>query len=237
MKFSIITVCKNSEKVLEGAIRSVLGQSYGDREYIIIDGGSVDGTMGIIEKYRNHIDILVHEQDQGIYDAMNKGIKVATGDIVYFLNSDDSLYDRHVLADVMAQFQMGNPAVVYGNIWLIQDSHQGVLKYDKVDKRFFLHNTICHQALFVRRSLFHDVGPFDERYEIYADLDWLLRAYSRFSLSFMYYDRMICCYTYQGVSSTAFYDKKYVLERMTILSKYSIRVRIALALKRMLGLI
>jgi glycosyltransferase involved in cell wall biosynthesis len=237
MKVSVITVCKNSEGVIEKAIQSVLDQSYKDMEYLLIDGGSTDRTLEIAEKYKGRIDFMVSEKDGGIYDAMNKGVKHATGEIVYFLNSDDSLFDRDVVADVIGRFGIDAPLLVYGNIYLINDEHEGIVKYDRVDKRFFLHNTICHQALFMKRDLLREIGPYDDRYRVYADMDWLIKAFLKHGHAFRYYDRVICRYSYRGVSAHAFHDKKYVRERMSILSKYFLKKRIELALKRMLGLI
>jgi glycosyltransferase involved in cell wall biosynthesis len=237
MKVSVITVCKNSEDVIERAIQSVLAQSYKSIEYLLIDGGSTDRTLEIVEKYKSHIHFLLSEKDKGIYDAMNKGIKRATGEIIYFLNSDDSLYDSDVVADVIGRFEIGDPLLVYGNIWLINNEHGDIIKYDKVSKEFFLHNTICHQALFMKRELLREIGPYDDRYRVYADVDWLIKAFLKYAHAFRYYDRVICRYSYRGVSADAFHDKKCVLERMNILSKYFLKVRIELAIKRMFGLI
>ncbi|MBN1106652.1 MAG: glycosyltransferase [Deltaproteobacteria bacterium] len=237
MKVSIITVCKNRKDVIEVAVKSVLKQTWGNREYIIIDGGSTDGTLEIVEKYRNGIDIVVSEEDLGIYHAMNKGIRLAKGDIVYFLNSDDSLYDQDVLSDIVRRFRMGNPVAVYGNILLVDSVNEDVIKYDHVDRHFFLHNTICHQAIFARKALFQEIGLYDIRYTVYADVDWLIKAFLKYSSSFRYYDRMICRYACTGISAEAFYDKTYVRERLQILSKYFWRSRLSLSLKKALGLI
>jgi glycosyltransferase involved in cell wall biosynthesis len=237
MKVTVITVCKNSEGAIENAIQSVLAQSHEDREYVVIDGGSTDRTLEIVQKYRRNIDVFVSEKDRGIYDAMNKGIRYATGEIVYFLNSDDALYDPHVIADAVGQFQIGAPLVVYGNIHLHDGAHEGIVKYDKVDKSFFLHNTICHQALFLKRALMEEIGLYDARYKVYADVDWLIKAFLRYPRSFRYYDRVICHYSYRGLSADAFHDKTYVLERMRILSKYFLKKKMELAVKRWLRLI
>ena len=105
MKISIVTVTLNSEKTLERTIKSVLGQNYSDVEYIIIDGGSTDGTLNIIEKYKDKISKVISEKDNGLYDAMNKGIKLSTGDIVGILNSDDFFYNEEVLSIVANSFE------------------------------------------------------------------------------------------------------------------------------------
>ena len=114
MKFSIITVTYNSVNSIEKSIRSVLAQSYPDREYIIIDGGSKDGTVDIIRHYSDRINYWVSEPDKGIYDAMNKGIKIATGDYLIFMNADDVFADTEVLQKVAGLIK-ADADVIYGN--------------------------------------------------------------------------------------------------------------------------
>ena len=106
MKVSIVTVCYNSEETIRDTIESGLAQSYPDIEYIIVDGASSDSTMGIVEEYKNRISIAVSEPDKGIYDAMNKGIKLATGDVIGILNSDDFYQNNDVIRDVVNQFNL-----------------------------------------------------------------------------------------------------------------------------------
>lgn len=108
MKVSIITVCYNSEEYIEEAVKSVLFQTYQNIEYIIIDGKSTDGKLNIINKYKDRISKIMSEKDEGIYDAMNKGAQVATGDIIYFLNSDDRLIDKDVIMDAAKKFEENN---------------------------------------------------------------------------------------------------------------------------------
>lgn len=96
-KFSIVTVCRNAEKTIERTIRSVIAQTYPNKEFVVIDGASSDGTRAILEKYRDKIDVVVSEPDKGIYDAMNKGVSRATGDYVIFINADDYFYDDRAL--------------------------------------------------------------------------------------------------------------------------------------------
>ncbi|MGY5815378.1 glycosyltransferase [Vibrio cincinnatiensis] len=113
MKVSIITVCYNSEKTIEDTIRSVVSQDYDDIEYIIVDGGSTDHTHDIVTKYSDNIDIYLSEKDDGLYDAMNKGIKLASGGLVGILNSDDVLADRSIIARVVEAAK--NVDGVYGD--------------------------------------------------------------------------------------------------------------------------
>src|SRR6188508_1087311 len=117
MKFSIITVCRNSERVLHKAMESLSAQHYKDYEWVVIDGASTDGTLKIVQSFSAAPLLVVSEPDHGIYDAMNKGVAKARGDYVFFLNSDDALYDERVLQDV-SDWLDRNPAVdlVYGSV-------------------------------------------------------------------------------------------------------------------------
>lgn len=129
LKISIITVCLNSVKTIEQTIRSVIMQDYDNLEYIIIDGGSTDGTMDIIRKYENYFSYWISEPDNGIYDAMNKSLKVCTGDVVAFLNSDD-WYDNNVLKRVNSYFEENDVDIVSGKTYTV---------YGEVIKKIYLH--------------------------------------------------------------------------------------------------
>ena len=117
MKFSIITICYNAAAVIERTLQSVTGQSWADKEYIIVDGASKDSTLDIVGKYREGIDILVSEPDKGLYDAMNKGLKLATGDYVLFMNAGDRFHEDTTLEQIASQVQQLGflPGVIYGN--------------------------------------------------------------------------------------------------------------------------
>ena len=120
-KFSIITVTYNAEKVLEDTIQSIVTQSYKNVEYIIVDGGSTDGTLSIVNKYKEHIHTLVSEPDKGLYDAMNKGLKLATGDYVWFLNAGDTLYTADTVQRIVASLKkkVSLPDVIYGETRIV----------------------------------------------------------------------------------------------------------------------
>ena len=122
MKISVITVSYNAEKTIGKCIESVLSQTYTNSEYIIIDGNSKDTTMNIVESFRDRIDIVVSETDSGIYDAINKGIALATGDVVAILNSDDEYVDKYVLETVMQEFLNNSDiSIVYGDIVIVDN--------------------------------------------------------------------------------------------------------------------
>lgn len=176
---SIITVCYNSAKTIEQTIQSVINQNYDNIEYIIIDGGSTDGTLDIIKKYEDKISYWVSESDEGLYDAMNKGIKVATGNIVGIINSDD-WYNQGVLEKVAETFRDEHAEVVYGDVINISNTGACLHKSNKhiVKDDLFVRIIYDHPTIFVRKSVYEKYGGFDCRYRISADYHLLLKFYS-----------------------------------------------------------
>lgn len=168
---SIITVVYNGEKYIEETIISVINQTYENVEYIIIDGGSTDGTLDIIKKYEGRIGYWVSEKDRGIYDAMNKGIDVANGKWIYFLGADDKLYDLMTLTNLSGYFQKDydfiNGKIIYtdGNI---VKSVFGI--------KMLLHNTLHHQGTFYNKRLFENF-KYDLTFKIIADYELNLKLY------------------------------------------------------------
>ena len=178
-KFSIITVTYNAGSVLEDTIQSVITQTYRNVEYIIVDGGSKDHTLDIINRYREHIHTLVSEPDKGLYDAMNKGIRLATGDYLCFLNAGDELHEDDTL-QLMVHSITGTelPDVLYGETAIV-DEEGHFLRMRRLSapedlnwKSFKDGMLVCHQAFFPRREL---AEPYDLRYRFSADFDWCIR--------------------------------------------------------------
>lgn len=177
--FSVITVTYNAEAVLEDTIQSVISQTYHHVEYIIVDGASTDKTSSIISRYRDRIAHVVSEPDKGLYDAMNKGIRLATGDYLCFLNAGDSFHEDDTLQQ-MAHTLPGDglPDVLYGETALVNRAGHFVrmrrLSAPEVLtwKSFRQGMLVCHQAFFARRDL---VEPYDLRYRFSADFDWCIR--------------------------------------------------------------
>lgn len=178
-KFSIITVTYNAGAVLEDTIQSVITQTYRNVEYIIVDGGSKDHTLDIINRYREHIHTLVSEPDKGLYDAMNKGIRLATGDYLCFLNAGDELHEDDTL-QLMVHSITGTelPDVLYGETDIV-DEEGHFLRMRRLSapenlnwKSFKDGMIVCHQAFFPRREL---AEPYDLRYRFSADFDWCIR--------------------------------------------------------------
>ena len=194
MKVSIITVCYNSEDYIEEAIKSVLIQTYKNIGYIIIDGKSTDGTLEIVNKYRDKISKIISEKDEGIYDAMNKGVKIAAGDIIYFLNSDDQLIDENVIGDVVNKFEKNDKlSLLYGDVISEDRTSRNVelWKFGNINKKNIIYEWLCHQGIFAKKYLFNKIGMFDKHYKIAADYDWLLKIFFNDNLKVEYFDRTI----------------------------------------------
>lgn len=179
-KFSIITVTYNAGAVLEDTIQSVITQTYKNVEYIIVDGGSTDQTLSIIRRYRDHIAAVVSERDHGLYDAMNKGIKLATGDYLCFLNAGDELHEDDTLQLMVHSITESTlPDVLYGETALV-DSNGHFVRMRRLSapehltwRSFRKGMLVCHQAFFARRDL---VESYDLRYRFSADFDWCIRV-------------------------------------------------------------
>ena len=178
-KFSIITVTYNAGAVLEDTIQSVITQTYKNVEYIIVDGGSKDRTLQIIEQYKEHIHTVISEPDKGLYDAMNKGIKLATGDYLCFLNAGDELHEDDTLQLMVHSITESTlPDVLYGDTAIVdEEGHflhmRRLAPPENLNWKSFKEGMlVCHQAFFARRDL---VEPYNLHYRFSADFDWCIR--------------------------------------------------------------
>ncbi|MEJ5227779.1 glycosyltransferase family 2 protein [Thermodesulfovibrio sp.] len=194
---TVITVVLNGEKYLEQTIQSVINQTYPNVEYIIIDGGSTDGTLDIIKKYEDHIDYWVSEKDKGIYDAMNKGVEVASGEWINFMNSGDVFYRDDVLEKIyqMQGFNKTND-VIYGDV-CIDFGNYNVPKKAKFEKiEYFM--PFQHQSTFVKTSIFK-FSKFNDKFKLAADHEFFLRLY-KWGKSFLYTKTIISKVSPYGLS-------------------------------------
>ncbi len=200
MKISVITVSLNMVDTIERTIKSVISQECDELEYIVIDGGSDDGTVDIIRKYEAYISYWCSGSDNGIYDAMNKGLTVATGDIVAFLNSDD-WYEENALKTVTAQFNQETD-VLCGQVKAYKKGQLiGIEPNRKIPcEELFLGMCYCHQAIFARRRVFEQYGYFDTRYRIAADYDWFLNLYVN-GIRIKVVDFILADYNKAGISN------------------------------------
>lgn len=200
IKITIITVVYNGGKTIEQTILSVLSQEYTNLEYIIIDGGSTDNTIEIVNKYRNQITHFVSEADEGIYDAMNKGIALASGDIIGIINSDD-WYESGVFKQVSEAFRNKEIDVVYGKQNLVFDDGRIEEQPDNPLENICFEMSIPHPTVFVKREVYEKHGVFSTDYKISADFDLMLRLYLN-RVNFHKINRVFSNFRMTGVSNT-----------------------------------
>ena len=217
-KISIITIVYNNVKDIEYTILSVLNQTYQHIEYIIIDGASNDGTLDVINSYRGSIDVVISEKDKGIYDAMNKGLALATGDYVLFLNSGDELYDNNTIQTIVDK---GNNAdIIYGETKLVDENrkivgdrrHKAPETFDW--KSFKYGMNVCHQAIYVKKEI---ASPYDLNYQLSADIDWVIRAAKK-AKSSQNVNTYVARYLVGGMSQKR--HKQSLKERFDIFKKH-----------------
>jgi len=178
LKISIVTVVYNNKKGLEQTIESVLSQKFKDFEYIVVDGGSIDGTLDIIKKYEKYIDRWVSEKDTGIYDAMNKGAKISEGGYLYFLNSGDYLFDENVLDRIAKHIKQNNSNLIVGKIIRLHNGLEDL--FSRVEmRRLKFGVTLPHQGSFIKNSVFKKINGYDTHYKIAGDFDFFCRFYKK----------------------------------------------------------
>lgn len=181
MKVSIITVCYNSEKTIEDTIRSVAGQTYKDIEYIIVDGGSTDQTNEIVKKYSDVVSVHISEKDNGLYDAMNKGIKLATGDVVGILNSDDFFVSDNSLLELMDGFFSPDIDAVYSDLVYVESVNTNKvtrLYSSKVFKKSLIKFGIMlpHPTFYAKKNIYDNYGLYKLNYRVAADFEFIARC-------------------------------------------------------------
>ena len=180
MLLSIITVTFNASQWLERTVQSIISQSSPHVEYIIIDGNSTDGTLDIIKKYQSSIAHWVSEPDKGLYDAMNKGLKLASGDYVWFLNAGDALYSDDTIQEIVNTLGDGNlPDIIYGETQIVDEQGNPLaMRRLKAPKKlswksFRMGMLVCHQSFIVKRTI---AESYDMQYRFAADYDWCIRC-------------------------------------------------------------
>ena len=215
---SIITAVLNDSLKIEDTLKSVACQDYPSVEHVIIDGGSTDGTLDIAKRYSGSKSRLISGKDRGVYDAMNRGIELSTGDWLFFLNSGDVFYDSSVLSNV-AKHMHKRYDLIYGNVMLYNpDNDTASIRKNKRFSRFsLLRRTISHQAVFFNRSLFNELGGYDLTYPIKSDYELILRYYFSGGRSVKRIKRIITRYLLGGISDNAVMDRK---EKMEIVRRY-----------------
>ena len=215
---SVITVVYNNVKDIERTMLSVLDQTYPHIEYIVVDGVSTDGTIDILKRYENRISRLIIEKDHGIYDAMNKGLALATGDYVLFMNSGDEIYDLNTVKEVFttspdADIYYGETEMFDEN-WksLGQRRHKAPVTLTKASFRYGM--SVSHQAIYVRRNI---AEPYDLQYKLSADIDWILKALEKAN-KVVNTRRYVAKYLVGGMSKKK--HRESLKERFTIFTKH-----------------
>jgi len=196
MKISIITVCRNSAKTIEDCIKSVHAQTYFDIEHIIIDGCSTDGTLGILTKYQSRISRFISEPDKGIYDAMNKGIKLSSGDIVATLNADDMYADETIVRRMLEFIQKNGLDAAYGDlVYVERNKTKQVTRYWRTGEykrgAFRYGWVIPHPTFFCQKQVFEKYGYFNEKFQVAADFELLLRFIEKHQIKVSYLPKVI----------------------------------------------
>jgi len=208
MKITIITVTYNSAESIRETLESMARQSHKDVEHIIIDGGSTDKTLSIIEQYKENIAILVSEKDNGIYDAMNKGCALAHGEIIGFLNSDDTYANDHILEHIAEAFNKQKCDVLYGNL-IYKSNHDKNIRYWKSNA--FRKNSLKYgwmapyPTLYCKKQVYDMIGHFDTQFNISADYDFILRTFSQSTLKFYHLPVVMINMTIGGASNGSFH--------------------------------
>ena len=220
-KISVITISFNSYSTIEQTIKSVISQTYPDIEFIVLDGGSTDGTVDILNRYWDKIDILRIEPDKGIYDAMNKGINLSSGEWISFMNSNDYFYNEKVIEDV---FSRGTDADVIYGYCIDPDTGKSVKPLSL--ENFWKRIPINHQSAFIKAD-FYKERPYELKYTISSIYDFLYFWYSK-GLRFKYIDVPVAVYDMKGLS---FYSFAWLWDYLRISIRYSKGKRIRVLLR------
>ena len=215
-KVSIITITYNNLDGLKKTRESIISQTYGDYEWIVIDGGSTDGTKEFLQEHADEMSYWCSEKDKGVYNAQNKGTSQASGDYCIYMNAGDTFYDKEVLEKVFSEVHEED--ILYGD-WA-QVFPDGKKRYiepsDSVDYAFFFVDNICHQAMFIKTSLLKE-SPYDETYRLYADwAKWTEFAYK--GKTFKYIHQRICYFMMDGMSAEN--EENNEKERKRVIEEY-----------------
>ena len=217
-KLSVITIVYNNVAAIERTMLSVLHQSYPNIEYIVIDGASNDGTVEKIRSYQDRLAHFISEQDKGIYDAMNKGLALATGDYVLFMNSGDEIYAPETVAEVFATAPSGD--IYYGETEMYDENWQSLgQRRHRAPEHFSWHSfkfgmNVSHQAIYIKLSL---TTPFDLKYKYSSDIDWIIKAAKK-SSNIVNTHQYVAKYLVGGTSKQKHLES--LKERFQILSHY-----------------
>lgn len=221
MLFSVIIPTYNSSKTIVACLKSLQIQTFKDFEVIIIDGLSTDDTLQVANDFEGKLNLLIcTEKDNGIYDAMNKGIIKAQGKYLYFLGSDDTLFNNDVLATVATEIAQNSAAIIYGNVKMIDESNSiknGLIYGNQFNLKRLMEHNIPHQAIFYHQKVFKKLGLYQTCYKLFADHDFNLKAF--YSYQFQFINLVIANFALGG-SSTTEKDENFEQDKIRNFVKY-----------------
>ena len=209
MKVSIITVCLNSESTIEKTIKSVISQNYFDCEYLIIDGGSEDKTLSIINKFKKNIDYFISEKDNGLYDAINKGISKSNGDIICILHSDDIFFEDDTISKVIKYFELNpNLECLIGNTLILDRNSKKIIRKYKsnIFKKWMLYLGFSppHPSTFLKKKVYEKIGLYKITYKIASDFDFFVKIFMKNLINSQLVDENFILMKSGGKSSSSF---------------------------------
>lgn len=221
MKVTIITAVYNSMNHIGDAIQSVLSQNYPDIEYIVIDGGSTDGTLSVVKQYEGRISKIISEPDKGLYDALNKGIKLATGDYIGFVHSDDMLFDDYVISRIVNHIKKTRCDVFYGDGIFVSAQNTKMIVRNWIGGKYSKQKVRTgwlplHPTMYIKRDVYLKHGLYDISYKIAGDTDLLVRYLYKENLSVSYLHKYIIRMRMGGVSTSVGRTKDKWTEDMRI---------------------
>lgn len=211
MTISIITVTYNARLTIEDTIKSVISQTVFDKvNYILIDGGSTDGTLEIVNRYAQHFAVIVSEKDNGIYDAMNKGVALATGDVVGILNADD-IYAGNTVLELVLNMFVEEPSldIIYGDLVYVKKEDITSIRRNWLSGAYYplffeRGNVPAHPTLFLKKKVYDEAGIFDTEYKLAADYEFMLRVFKKHSFTIAYLNRCMIKMRLGGATNKSF---------------------------------
>lgn len=224
LKISLITIVYNNRECIKDAIESVDNQTYSNIEHVVIDGGSSDGTQDVIEQYKSNLGYYISEKDSGLYNALNKGIKKCTGDVIGILHSDDLLYNNRTVERIAEQFGTKDIDLLYANGQYVArkdiDIVKRVYRAKQFKSRFLYYGWVpLHTTMYVKKEVFKTVGMYDESYAIASDYDFTLKLLKNPKIKKEFLDEWVVKMRLGGKSTTASLQKKKSLEDYQIIKK------------------
>lgn len=236
MKISVITIVYNNKQFIEDCIKSVKEQSYDNVEHVLIDGGSTDGTLNIIEKYKKGLSYFVSEKDNGLYDALNKGIQKCTGDVIGILHSDDFYYEKDTLKKVAESFKETNADLVYAKGKYVDREDVSNVKRlypsKTYDPKYLDYGWIpLHTTIYVKKEIFDKYGLYNLEYSIASDYDISIRWFKNNNIKKVFLDKWVVKMRLGGKSTTPALQTKKSTEDLIIIKKHGLMGKFTLACK------